>query len=595
MKHVILALICAFSLGLSWLVFFDEDSNCDILLERSAASLRAGYYAETLDHLRAFYAEPDCQDEGIKEASWMAARARLKVPELNGRERRQHFAILSTLSGRSMPVEAHEALMEAKLMAGAYSEVLEHYESHSSVLTGTKASMLALTAARALGQRVHEEIHLASALSGPGALFQKAYLRRIYDLDPADEDLFYLPLVDALLRGQSPPRDALKIIEALSETEQLFIARLLRAGNFQDLAVTIFLEQEELSADVADFHVRALWSSGRYDELSTLGERLSDAVGPSAYLYICEAGLVVGTQQDCLELFDPADMSRRYGAHYVEIWVSLLTARTAGVSGYLDAIDSLEKLARFDRPSPLQESLLESLYTAIGEPDLAALAAHRAQQMAAGEHPGEWEAQTGLQEYRSALNAGELFSSEDIKAAKALSPVEGVVWRQVEAASLAGVQSDQQQAKAIQRHREVIDKVGETSDSYSLSLLKLAKNYAYFGDKVAAREAIVRAVNKRPDVLPLAYSVSLGFFQPDVGLFDANDLVGLWGTLAWKEAAISGDEAASAIAANRFSLLLRLGLNTGDEALILSSCQRVTQLVGQIPQCQNEGTRGAGG
>lgn len=593
--------LCVLSIGLAATLgaslWVSKGSVCEARFQSARVAVADGYYAEALGPLRSFFADMDCQTGDMREALLLAAEARIHVPELQGRERRQHFAILNTVPEQERPLSVRVAMMQAALVTAQYQRVVDSYGAlepdldtgeteHVPDLLRFEAMSTALAAHQALRNEGHVELLFERIQGLSGLPYRQAYLRRLYGRmdgqDPSAADR----LMSAILSPEIPEARQLEPLQRAPRHGRLFVARLLAARGHADLVPVLYEDTRFLDEDEASVMVRALWQEGDMNRLAGLGERLDTSVTPEDRLYVCEALLRDRTEATCDRLFDSEDISRRYGARYAALWGALLTARPLGPDGYLAAIDALEKLKRFDAPSPLRSQLLAKLYQAVGETDLAAREAANARDLKAVPSPLSWETRPYLPEARARFLAGATFSGDDLKALKANSPSQGILWRQIEADALNAFQEDIPKARALRLYREILDRAPAGTDSYSLSLLKLSDSYAYFGDRAAVREALVSAVEAKPEVLPLAYATALALYQQHGEGFQARDLADVWATLAWKEAKQVPDATAPRPVADRLSLLLRFGIDRADQPLIAASCRRLQDLVGSIAACQ---------
>lgn len=599
MKYMILACATALITGLTVVLWPKPADPCQTAFSAADRAASKGYHGDVLVAVGALARLPKCRGALRQKAVALAAEARLFVPEVNGTERAQHMSLLRRLSGPEFEAQRLKSTMQALLSVGDYGGALAAYLDagpHQGV-QASDADWLALAAARGAADQRQTEAIAARLLGGEARPFARAYLSTLLNRPDAGIPAEAAALMRSTALRQSPaPALILWALEHLDEDDLVLLTRLLVAAGANEALWHMADHISSLSTQMADVLIPALWDQQKIEKLLKLRPALAADTWPDTRLYLCLATLQARAGEDCNTLLPLEDLQRRFGRPYMEQWAHLFGALPEGPAGYVAALNALNTIDRYGRPSRLRPRLAALLYNRIGESDLSAMEAARADRwrsphLATEALESKWAKSNALKSFQALLDSDERIDADMVALARSESPKRGLIWRQL-AVKHYLAQGEAGTPTAIVRLREIVEEAPERSDSHVLALLRLSSLYLTYGDRAAARRAVLTAVDQRTDILPLVYGLTLSQYRAQENEQAAEELVTVWHHIAWREGLQGTSETANAQpkralrpVVDRLSHLLRVARNSADPTLQRATCHALQRLVGQLPVC----------
>lgn len=544
---------------------------CDSWLQSAITAQTTGYHSRAIDKLTLYFSEDNCRGKTDPQAITTLANARPHVPLPGGTELVQQLS-LSRL-GWQLERDPSFQLTQAKaaLALGDWTTAAELADYAS----GARADFIKIAAAVRLKdwqklQETVDELDTASTSSFQYALLSEMLVDAPVHLPARPLQSKFTDFARSILRGGDNQIDKKAYaVNNLLTMEDLNIATGLLVATRQTKAVIALLDQPRrpLSPSLLKKLAKQYWLSHNHAALMDFQQRNIDGALPGeTILLICLA------EQEmhgvCTTSFDAADYEARHGNYASSHWKKLLQLLQSSATPAHEIVDALVEMEDLIRKEPIAYQLLASLYSELGEVELAKRFEGAASMF--GLSPkGKWHINE-KPSWTSKLADGYMPTQAEVSTLQDLSPKQSILWRLAKSRLALSKNTDEGAAEALRIIRPVLGWAPEVASAQLIA----AASTAHFGDHEASYGHLMNAVSADPKSTVAALRLSLHFYSEKNGL-TATELNHWWETLTRAEVQNNNPENTIKLIAERAMILAAIAEEEQDSSLAQNAYRTV--------------------
>lgn len=575
MKHLVFCSAVAVSIAAGFIGFKaykdHRQALCSSWLASAETAEATGYYGHAVDKLTLYFSEDDCRGKVDPEAIRILANARPHVPLPGGNELAQQLS-LSRL-GWQLERDPSFQLTQAKaaLAIGDWEAAAELADYAGDV----QAVFIKISAAVRLKnwQKLQEIVGALDFTKISGfqhALLYEMLVEAPVQLPTLSSGADLQKFAKSVLRGGDNQVEArASVVKNQLTTDDLNIATGMLVAANQSQTVIALLDQPErsLPANLLKKLAHQYWSVQNFKALTKLPERkVEGALSGETILLICLAQREL--EGVCTISINSEDYTQRYGQYASQNWQNLIGLLQAAETPAHEIVDALVDMEDLVRKEPVVYQMLASLYSELGERNLAkrferaALIFNLAPQ-------GDWH-QEKKPSWTNRLVEGYMPSQSEVQALENISPDQSVLWRLARSRLALARGTDEGAAEALRTIRPVLGWAPEVATAQLIA----AASTAHFGDHDASYGHLMNAVVGDPKSAVAALRLSLHFYAEKNGM-SATELNHWWETLTRAEVRNQDPETARALIVERAMILAAIAEEENDELLAKNAYRTV--------------------